>query len=359
MPIYRKPDRPNWWIDIRLPNGKRIRRSTGTENRRQAQEYHDRIKAELWQQEKLDKEPERTFADAAIRVLQLSEGQKDYATKVLHIQYWREIFSGRTLCSLTSEEIINNLPTHRLRREGDKRKPAKLAPATKNRYLATMSRIMTVAEDVGWIVKRPKLEKFKEKRVRVRWITRDEARSLLNNLTTPWMRDVSAFALATGARMGEILNLEWRDVDLSKNIAWVRADKAKSGRARPLPLNSDALNILNSRTGRDGKWVFTRDTGTHTTDINRRSFNLAAKKSGIKDFHFHDLRHTWASWHIQAGTPLFVLKEMGGWENLEMVKKYAHLNADHLAIHANVVTFWSPQVVELVADNKKAAGEAA
>jgi len=82
----------------------------------------------------------------------------------------------------------------------------------------------------------------------------------------------------------------------------------------------------------------TRDTEVHSSDINRRSFNLAAKKSGIKDFHFHDLRHTWASWHIQAGTPLFVLKEMGGWENLEMVKKYAHLNADHLAIHANVVT---------------------
>lgn len=105
--------------------------------------------------------------------------------------------------------------------------------------------------------------------------------------------------------------------------------------------------------------VFTRDTGVHTSDINRKSFNLAAKKAGIKDFHFHDLRHAWASWHVQAGTPLFVLKEMGGWENLEMVKKYAHLNADHLATHANVVTFCSPQVVEFVADNKKAACEAA
>lgn len=75
---------------------------------------------------------------------------------------------------------------------------------------------MTVVEDAGWIIKRPKLEKFKERRVRVRWITKDEARSLLNNLTIPWMRDVCAFALATGASMGETLNLEWRDVDLSK-----------------------------------------------------------------------------------------------------------------------------------------------
>ncbi len=73
---------------------------------------------------------------------------------------------------------------------------------------------------------------------------------------------------------------------------------------------------------------------------------------GIKDFHFHDLRHTWASWHVQSGTPLFVLKELGGWENIEMVKKYAHLNAGHLAEHVNVVTFWSQQQ----AQKQRAAG---
>lgn len=359
MPIYRKNKSPFWWIDIRLPNGKRVRRSSGTENRRQAQEYEDRIKAELWQQDKMGVEPSRTFADAAVRVLQMSEGQKDYATKVLHIQYWRDIFSGRELCSLTAEEIIDNLPTHQMRRAGDKRKAAKLAPATKNRYLSTMSRILTVAEDSGWILKKPKLEKFKENRVRVRWITRAEAVCLLGNLNTQWMRDVCAFALATGARMGEVLNLEWRDVDLSRSIAWVRADKAKSGKARALPLNTDALAVLARRNDKNGSWVFTRDSGVHTSDINRKSFNLAVEKSGIKDFHFHDLRHTWASWHVQAGTPLFVLKEMGGWENLEMVKKYAHLNADHLAPHANVVTFWSHQHAELDVESKNAALEAA
>jgi site-specific recombinase XerD len=51
----------------------------------------------------------------------------------------------------------------------------------------------------------------------------------------------------------------------------------------------------------------------------------------MEDFHWHDLRHTWASWHVQRGTPLQVLKELGGWETLEMVQRYAHLSADHLA----------------------------
>lgn len=63
-------------------------------------------------------------------------------------------------------------------------------------------------------------------------------------------------------------------------------------------------------------------------------WRLALARAGIEDFRFHDLRHTWASWLVQAGVPLFVLQEMGGWESLEMVKRYAHLSPTHLAEYA-------------------------
>ncbi|HYA58847.1 MAG TPA: tyrosine-type recombinase/integrase, partial [Burkholderiaceae bacterium] len=55
------------------------------------------------------------------------------------------------------------------------------------------------------------------------------------------------------------------------------------------------------------------------------------ERAAISDFRWHDLRHTWASWHVQGGTPLFALQELGGWESAEMVRRYAHLAADHLA----------------------------
>ena len=61
---------------------------------------------------------------------------------------------------------------------------------------------------------------------------------------------------------------------------------------------------------------------------------MALERAGITEFRRHDLRHTWASWHVQSGTPLFALQELGGWESTEMVRRYAHLAADHLAPYA-------------------------
>lgn len=106
------------------------------------------------------------------------------------------------------------------------------------------------------------------------------------------------------------------------------------------------MRVIFLRRGKHADYVFTRDTGLPISQVDSRMLKAACDKTGIEDFHFHDFRHTWASWHVQNGTPLFVLKELGGWETLEMVKKYAHLNPGHLAEHANVVTFWSLQQEE-------------
>ena len=64
---------------------------------------------------------------------------------------------------------------------------------------------------------------------------------------------------------------------------------------------------------------------------NTHAWTKALEKANIRNFRWHDLRHTWASWHVQAGTPLERLQEMGGWESIEMVRRYAHLAPEHLA----------------------------
>jgi integrase len=71
--------------------------------------------------------------------------------------------------------------------------------------------------------------------------------------------------------------------------------------------------------------------GKPSTQVSTKAWYGALERAGISNFRWHDLRHTWASWHVQSGTPLFALQELGGWESAEMVRRYAHLAPDHSA----------------------------
>jgi integrase len=71
--------------------------------------------------------------------------------------------------------------------------------------------------------------------------------------------------------------------------------------------------------------------------VSTKAWYKALKRAGIEKFHWHDLRHTWASWHVQNGTPLHVLQELGGWETPAMVRRYAHLATGHLAAYVGRV----------------------
>ena len=68
--------------------------------------------------------------------------------------------------------------------------------------------------------------------------------------------------------------------------------------------------------------------------MSTKAWHASPDRAGIADFRWHDLRRTWASWHAQAGTPLFALREMGGWQSAEMARRYARLAADRLAPYA-------------------------
>ncbi len=83
--------------------------------------------------------------------------------------------------------------------------------------------------------------------------------------------------------------------------------------------------------------------------VNGVAWKKALKRAGIKNFRWHDLRRTWASWHVQAGTPLNVLQELGGWESASMVRRYAHFAADHLAAYAE--TLARPRMVQCAGTN--------
>lgn len=338
-----------WQIDFTTPNGERVRCSSQTTEKKLAQELHDKLKHEAWQVQKLNKKPEKTVEEALILMLREAEHRKDVATKICHSQYWRDTLGNKLISSLTSDDIQAHLPTH-VSRTGKR-----LSPATQNRYRSSIMRALNLAKQAGWIDNVPYIPKNNEAKKRIRWLTREEVNRLLENLNLDWMRDICRFALLTGARMTEILTMTWSKIDFARKVAIVTGDIAKSGHARSLPLSQEAIHFLRQRKSkRCSDYVFHSGKGVKLKDISRNDFRRALERANIEDFRFHDLRHTWASWHVQGGTPLMVLKELGGWETIEMVQKYAHLNAKHLLEYANHVKLTSNSyfnLVNLVAGN--------
>ena len=141
------------------------------------------------------------------------------------------------------------------------------------------------------------------------------------------------FTLETGLRQKNVTLLEWSQVDIARRTAWIHPDQAKARKAIPVPLSEAAVQIVQKQLGIDNRYVFTYH-GKPVKQPNNWAWRKALKRAGITDFRWHDLRHTWASWHVQAGTPLYVLQELGGWSSAEMVRKYAHLSSEHLAAYA-------------------------
>jgi len=162
---------------------------------------------------------------------------------------------------------------------------------------------------------------------------RDEARALIAELP-PHLALMTRFALATGLRRANITGLLWRDIDIARRVTWIWAGSAKGKKHFPVPLNDDALAALRDCTGQNVHYVFTyRDKPIfHTTT---KAWFKACARAGIDAaFTFHDLRHTWASWHVMAGTPLPVLQQLGAWQSMDMVMRYAHLAPGYVANYA-------------------------
>jgi integrase len=141
-----------------------------------------------------------------------------------------------------------------------------------------------------------------------------------------------------GRRQANVLDLQWSAVDLGRRTAWVHGDEAKGGEAIGVPLNDDAMAVLNEEKGKHPERVFTYK-GRPFGQVNTRSWRNALKRAGIKNFRWHDLRHVWATWHVMAGTTMAELQELGAWKSALMVKRYAHFAPEQLRAAAAKLGF--------------------
>jgi len=285
---------------------------------------HDKLKAETWRIKHLGAKPRYTWHDAVIRWLTEQSHKKSLETDKVHLRWLDKHLSGVTLDEINKVKI-DNIKSARLS-DG-------VSNSTVNRLLSILRAILNRAkDDWEWLDSVPGFRFLPEPKARVRWITREESFRLIDELPDH-LKYMVRFSLATGLRESNVTHLQWSQLDMQRRCAWVLADQAKAGKAIPVPLNDDAMEVLADQVGQHDVRVFTYK-GQVVNDANTKAWRKALVRAGIEDFRWHDLRHTWASWHVQAGTPLQVLMELGGWSDISMVLKYAHLSSTHLEEYA-------------------------
>ena len=243
------------------------------------------------------------------------------------------------------------------------RGPNAVSPATINRDLVALKACLSKA--VQWKVipehplrdvKRSKddrgatvrfLDEAEEKRLRAALAARDDARRASRVKANAWRSErgypllpergtytdhltpIVLLALNTGLRRGELFNLSWADLDLTRKNLTIRGEGAKSGRTRHVPLNGEACEVLRA-WGPRTDLVFPGDDGLPMTTL-KTAWLKVAKSATLNDFRFHDLRHTFASKLVQRGVDLNTVRELLGHSDFSLTLRYAHLAAENKA----------------------------
>jgi integrase len=135
---------------------------------------------------------------------------------------------------------------------------------------------------------------------------------------------MATIALHTGMRLGEILNLQWGDLDFASGHIVIR--DSKNGEPRHVPMDSTVRQLLSGYIPTSGSpHVFPSASGGRLSTV-QKAFRNARTRAGMPDLHFHDLRHTFASQWMMNGGDLYALKDILGHKSIVMTQRYAHLS---------------------------------
>jgi len=246
--------------------------------------------------------------------------------RTCHLKWWGERLGDVPFVKLKPAEIKVELD-----------KLAKIRkPQTVTHYRASLSNLYTeLIRTYDWAEQNPvkRVERPQFDNRRIRFLTDDECKGLLKACkasTSESLLTVVVVALSTGMRQGEILGLRWPDIDLKGERITLR--NTKNGETRIVPLKGEALELLRARSKVrqiDSDSVFTGQSGDSRQM--RRSFQKTVKQAELKDFRFHDLRHTAAAYLAMNGATLGELAEVLGHKTLAMVKRYSHFTEQHTA----------------------------
>lgn len=326
-----------WWVDYEdVRTGRRVRRPI-SKSKAEAEAVLAKIRTETLERGyfELKRTPHVLFEDFANDYLvgARADEMKSWRRVEVILRHLGRAFNGKLLSEITPAMVERyKLKRSHERRQGTDRL---VSPREVNYGLAVLKALFNKAIQHGKALENPvKHVKFlKENNVRTRYLDTKEIQALLAVCTGSLghLKPIIVVALYTGMRRGEILQLKWADVDYGNGLIHIR--QSKNGEGRTVPMNEAVREALRSCLRYDQvivpnkSYVFCGRGGKPVKDV-RGAFRSALQKAGIKDFRFHDLRHTCASHLASSGENILVIKEILGHKTLAMTMRYSHLSPD-------------------------------
>jgi integrase len=254
----------------------------------------------------------KTLTDAIKEYYRFNKmGKNDFTYR----KYFEPLFADMDIKDINKEQIASA------------RSGIKGSPGTVNRYLSYFRAILMYAyEELGWLDAKPIIKRVKESPKRNKYFTLEDIKKLQRELPLHLQKPF-IFSLLTGVRMSNCFNLKWSDI--KKDQISIDGTETKNGRGLSVPLNAKCRELLES-IERSSPYVFTY-AGRKMNRASNTAWYSALDRAGLNGFRWHDIRHTWATHHVQNGTPLHTLQHLGGWSDFNIVNRYAHLSKDYLS----------------------------
>ena len=317
-----------WWCCYKALSGKVVRESTHKMDYEKAVEYLAERQFNIRKgiEPEIVKIVNYTFNELEKEYSRWCEKQKGYDKKKGFIKQLKDRFEDMPLNSFNTM-LVEQYQTDRTKK-GNK-------PATVNRIMAVLKHMFTKANQ--WeMVPDQVLKKVRQVKMlpannrRLRFLSGEECHTLIDKCDGH-LRPIVLTALYTGMRKSEILSLQWdKNVDLRHGF--ILLDRTKNGERREIPINQTLKDVFMGLPRRlDGGYVFYDPKTEKPYQDVKRSFSTALRKAGIRDFHFHDLRHTFASHLVMAGADITTVKDLLGHKSLTMTLRYSHLAPSHKA----------------------------
>lgn len=327
-----------WQIDYYDPTGNRIRKTF--KKKKEAEAEHDKRVTLIREDRYLDvkREYRCTLTELCAKYADAYRNQKSFRNaKARYLENFKDFFGAdRLVGEITRHDLItyqNHLKekpvTVRFKKGVEVARKLRTDAAV-NREFSCLHHLFSEAVAWGLAERSPfdggKAIKLKENNQRLRFLSDDEITALLD-ACPEHLKPIVSCAILTGMRRGEMLALKWEQ---ARN-GFIYLSKTKTNEARQIPVSDALAAIFKDIRGREGlrsEHVFTFRGGA-IQDNFKKAFNAAVKRAGLVDFHFHDLRHTFASQVLLSGGTLKDVQELLGHKTMTMTLRYSHLTQEH------------------------------